>query len=1435
MSGYSATVAAMSGSGAVIDSNPMGGASLTFGNSTSSTFSGTLFSASPLSNLTKNGTGTFVLTGTNYAASTAINQGTFQIGNGTANGFTSSSGAYAIANVARLYFNQGATPITTLPWSGISGAGLLELNDSAGSGNGGAVLYSNLSLPVTSTGTLQVDHRGLVTTTPSGLGGMSTVIINSGAQFFAYDGTANGTSYTYTQSFTISGVGSGYTQVGSSLFSYANGALRVNGMNANFTGNIAVSGSSGLMVDSTTGSVLKVSGIISGGTSSSLTFSDPNYPNSLIILAAANSFSGAMTVSTAQAGNKVQLSNSAAAQNSTWSGPVQFDTVGAGTNTFLFGALSGSSPIALSNASSNAITLIVGNNSATTTDSGPLTGPGSLTKIGTGQLTLTGSNTYVGGTTISGGTLKIGSGSSGVLNPSGTISDNGVLIFARNNAMIQGIDFSSAPITGTGSLVQLTANGNLVLNAANSYSGTTGVTAGTLTVNGSLVPSSTVTVAAAGTLGGSGSVNGPTIINSGGGVLGGSGSAGSLTLASLTFGGSGNLFGGLGASTTSPPPIIVSGALTTAGSTINVNITGIRPTVVGSYPFLDYGSLNGSTSSFQLANAPRATSLVSTGNTLSVNFSSMAYPIWTGTGSIGTTFSGNSNWRLSDGSGPTDYKNLDSIVFDDTAPGSTTVGISQNGITPFSTTFNNSTLTYALTGSRGIGGLGSLTKNGTGLLTLANSNSYSGGTFINGGTLTLGSFNALLSGGLVSLGSGTSSGTFNLNGFSPTVGTLAVGAGATASSQLITASSGSSTLTFSNTNGIASSFGGTITDTAPSGGTLGLTVSSGLLDLSAGNLAYHGPTNISGGRLNVSVLLNSSSVTMTGGVLGIVGANTNLAMPITNNGAIIYSGGSGTLSGQVIPGTGIINGALTVVSGGLSLTGTASFPGFVTVGGGGTLAVPSGGSLTHIPLSLIPLSVGDINGSGIGTLVVSGGTISDQGHIDVLSFSNSASKLIMSGGLVDEVWFDQAPGTGITIAGYCSVSGGLFSASGLQGAGINAIGIGGSSAGTMEVSGGTVTSTGNINVGFNNLGGLLNQSGGLVTCAVSMNLGYQGTAAGAGGGTANLSGGTLDLSTGNGILYNGYGQSSTVNISGSATVIVPTFNMGYGSLGYSNSSIVNTLNLNGGTLHTNAIVNSLNGLDTNTVNFNGGLLVGMMGSTDILSGMTNAFVLAGGARIDDGGNAITISQNLQSGASNDGGLTKSGAGTLIVAGSNTFNGPTKVQEGILQVGNASALGVGGLIANAGTLDLNGYSVTVASLSGAAGAVTDYGFTGGTTTLTVSQTGGTSFGGQIVDGQNDLVALKLSGGTLTLTGSNTYTGGTTVNNGTLIVKDVQGLADGSSLTVGNPLAFPPMPAAAVPSAAAASAVAPVPEPGTLALLAAGAAAALWYGRRRRIAL
>ncbi len=130
----------------------------------------------------------------------------------------------------------------------------------------------------------------------------------------------------------------------------------------------------------------------------------------------------------------------------------------------------------------------------------------------------------------------------------------------------------------------------------------------------------------------------------------------------------------------------------------------------------------------------------------------------------------------------------------------------------------------------------------------------------------------------------------------------------------------------------------------------------------------------------------------------------------------------------------------------------------------------------------------------------------------------------------------------------------------------------------------------------------------------------------------------------------------------------------------------------------------------------------------------------------------------------------SGGAAVVLNAANTYSGGTILTNyAILQLGNAGALGSGGLTLYPNSiLNLNTYNISLPSLIGAAGsAITDRG-AAGTTTLTVNQSTATTYAGIITNGATRTVALtKLGTGTLTLSGVNTYSGLTTVSNGTLI--------------------------------------------------------------------
>ena len=195
-----------------------------------------------------------------------------------------------------------------------------------------------------------------------------------------------------------------------------------------------------------------------------------------LTLGNANTFSGQTVIS----GGTLDLANALALQNSIVvtpsAGRLVFDQL-VTSGSFTLGGLSGSANLALQNNASTPgpITLAVGNNNASATYSGVLTGPGGLTKIGAGTLILTGTNSYAGQTNITSGLLQLGDGNSGDDGSiAGNITDNAILVYNLASSQTY-----SGVIGGAGSVVEA-GSGTLVLTRANTFSGGMILTGGTL-------------------------------------------------------------------------------------------------------------------------------------------------------------------------------------------------------------------------------------------------------------------------------------------------------------------------------------------------------------------------------------------------------------------------------------------------------------------------------------------------------------------------------------------------------------------------------------------------------------------------------------------------------------------------------------------------------------------------------------------------------------------------------------------------------------------------------------------------------------------------------------------------------------------------------------------------------------------------------------------
>jgi autotransporter-associated beta strand protein len=223
---------------------------------------------------------------------------------------------------------------------------------------------------------------------------------------------------------------------------------------------------------------------------------------------------------------------------------------------------------------------------------------------------------------------------------------------------------------------------------------------------------------------------------------------------------------------------------------------------------------------------------------------------WRGT--PGTWDSGTSTNWLNLGTGASDrfYTN-DTVLFDDTATGTTTVSLA-TALYPASTTISNITKSYTFIGSGKISS-GSITKNGTGTLTISNANDSTGSVSINGGILKVGNSNAL--------------GTNNA---------IVVASSATLD---VSAVSG-----FNFVSGQALSGSGTVTGAVKIAG--GATVSPGTSSLAT--LTFRNSLTLQG---TAAMQINKSGVTLTSDKIAVV------ANPLTNGGTLTVTASGDALTG----------------------------------------------------------------------------------------------------------------------------------------------------------------------------------------------------------------------------------------------------------------------------------------------------------------------------------------------------------------------------------------------------------------------------------------------------------------------------------------------------------------------------------------------------------
>ena len=278
----------------------------------------------------------------------------------------------------------------------------------------------------------------------------------------------------------------------------------------------------------------------------------------------------------------------------------------------------------------------------------------------------------------------------------------------------------------------------------------------------------------------------------------------------------------------------------------------------------------------------------------------------------------------------------------------------------------------------------------------------------------------------------------------------------------------------------------------------------------------------------------------------------------------------------------------------------------------------------------------------------------------------------------------------------------------------------------------------------------------------------------AGGGGTGASG-----NPGYGFVALGTGGSLTTGNDGSSTTFSGQIMQVVGSSGGSLTKVgAGTWTIKGFDLANTGATNINAGIlqfGTNTAGLNNAstVTIASAGTLDMNSFVDTIGALAGAGPIINGANLTIAGSNASpvtySGNYSGGGtLTKSGAGTEDLTGSNDF-GTVTISGGVLAVNSSNALGTSGT--NALVFGTGGTLRTDADLSTARN-------------VTINT------GGGIVDsnGNNDVLSTVITGvgsltkqgaGTLALTNNNTYSGVTNINGGTLIVTSSTNLGDASA--------------------------------------------------------
>jgi autotransporter-associated beta strand protein len=335
---------------------------------------------------------------------------------------------------------------------------------------------------------------------------------------------------------------------------------------------------------------------------------------------------------------------------------------------------------------------------------------------------------------------------------------------------------------------------------------------------------------------------------------------------------------------------------------------------------------------------------------------------------------------------------------------------------------NNATLLFNHTGAQALAadmsGSGAIAKQGNGTTILSGNVSHTGATTISGGTLALSGNASLSQTPLIQIGSGA---VFDISGVSSSATVQAV-------SEEGFADGGEVHLGSKTLNVVGANKGFFYQNTISGSGGLTMAGSGNTTMILYGNQTYTGATTITGGTLQIGLVLDESTVAFSSPSI-----SNNSALNLAHNGIQNLSadmGGSGTLAKfgngtTTISGNFAHTGTTTISGGTLALAGNGSLSqsGFIRIGSGAALDI-SGVSSPATVQAVSEEGFADGGGVHLGsnTLIVAG---ANKGTFFQNTISGSGGLTMAGSGNTTMVLYGNATYTGAT-----TITGGTLSVTG---------------------------------------------------------------------------------------------------------------------------------------------------------------------------------------------------------------------------------------------------------------------------------------------------------------------------------------------------------------------------------------------------------------------